>query len=90
MLAIKKARKLIEKSPESATARTLSNLIVALETEQDFSLKTLYQLDLDDFDLAMDVLREWRLDRYYMSKVRLMDASLFVRQLHSADTPAAQ
>ena len=90
MLAIKKARKLIEKSPESTTARTLSNLIIALETEQDFSLKTLYQLSLDDFDLAMDVLREWRLDRYYMSKVRLMDASLMVEQLHAAAPAAAQ
>lgn len=84
MLAIKKARKLIEKSPDSATARTLSALIIALETERDFSLKTLYQLGLEDFELAIDVLKEWRLDRYYMSKVRLMDASLMVEQLHAA------
>lgn len=83
MLAIKKARKLIEKSPESSTSRTLSSLIIALETEQDFPLKTLYQLNLDDFDLAMTVLKEWRLDRYYMSKVRLMDASLLVEQLQA-------
>ncbi len=90
MLAIKKARKLIEKSPESPTARTLSNLIIALETEQDFSLKTLYQLKLDDFDLAMDVLKEWRLDRYYMSKVRLMDVSLMVEQIHATAPAVAQ
>jgi flagellar biosynthesis/type III secretory pathway protein FliH len=90
MLAIKKARKLIQKSPESPTARTLSTLIIALETEQDFSLKTLYQLDLDDFDLAMDVLKEWRLDRYYMSKVRLMDVSLMVEQIHAPAPAAAQ
>jgi flagellar biosynthesis/type III secretory pathway protein FliH len=90
MLAIKKARKLIEKSPESPTARTLSALIIALETEQSFPLKTLYQLKLDDFDLAMDVLKEWRLDRYYMSKVRLMDASLVVEELRTAPPAAAQ
>ncbi len=87
MLAIKKARKLIEKSPDSTTARTLSGLIIALETQQPFALNSLYQLALDDFELAMNVLKEWRLDRYYMSKVRLMDASLVVEQLQS--TPDA-
>jgi|GEM_PF-5134955 len=34
MLALKKARKLIEKQPDSATAKTLSALVVALETDK--------------------------------------------------------
>jgi hypothetical protein len=83
MLAIKKARKLIETHPESSTARTLSELIIALETEQPTNLKGLYQLGMEHFDLAINVLREWRLDRYYMSKVRLMDASRMVDELHA-------
>jgi hypothetical protein len=38
---------------------------------------------MEHFDLAINVLREWRLDRYYMSKVRLMDASRMVDELHA-------
>ena len=32
----------------------------------------LYQLDLKDFDLAIEVLQEWRLDRYYEGKTKLI------------------
>jgi hypothetical protein len=83
MLAIKKARKLIESSPDSDAASALSSLIIALESEKEFSLKAVYQLGLAEFELAMDVLKEWRLDRYYMSKARLLDASLLIEQIDS-------
>lgn len=78
MLALKKARKLIEKQPDSAAAKTLSSLVVALETDKPFSLGDLYRLDYDDFGLALELMAEWRLDRYYASKVRLIDASVQV------------
>jgi hypothetical protein len=84
MLALKKARKLIEKQPDSAAAKTLSSLVVALETDKPFSLGDLYRLDYDDFGLALELMAEWRLDRYYASKVRLIDASVQVD-----DAPAA-
>jgi hypothetical protein len=78
MRALKQARKLIEKQPESAAAQTLSTLVVALESETPFALQTLYQLDYDDFELAMTLLKQWRLDRYYSSKARLLDLSVQV------------
>ena len=86
MKALKKARKLIETSPESSEARILSALVVALESEAPFALNDLYKLNYDDFELALDLLKEWRLDRYYMSKVRLLDLSV---QLESMGQPAA-
>lgn len=84
MRALKQARKLIEKKPESATAQTLSALVVALESETPFALQSLYLLDYDDFELAMDLLKEWRLDRYYSSKVRLLDLSVQVGEMQQA------
>ena len=78
MLAHKKARKLIEARPDSPAALTLSSLVVALETETPFLLSELYLLDYDDFGLALEVMIEWRLDRYYASKLRLLDASVQV------------
>jgi hypothetical protein len=42
----------------------------------DFSLKDLYLLDANEFQLAMEVLQEWRLDRYYIGKAKVFDAAL--------------
>lgn len=75
MIAIKKARKLIAEDPTSAASQTLADLVVALEAQKDFSLHALYELDMKRFELALDILKEWRLDRYYASKLRLLDAS---------------
>lgn len=90
MKAIKKARKLIETSPDTPEARTLSELVVALESEATFPINDLYKLDYDGFELALDVLREWRLDRYYMSKVRLLDVSVQLESMGKADAEPAK
>ncbi len=89
MRALKQARKLIEKKPESPAAQALSSLVVALESETPFALQSLYQLDYDDFELALDVLKEWRLDRYYSSKVRLLDLSVQVEGMRGVDEAKA-
>ena len=89
MRALKQARKLIEKKPESPAAQALSSLVVALESETPFALQTLYQLDYDNFELALDLLKEWRLDRYYSSKVRLLDLSVQVEAMREGDKARA-
>lgn len=76
MNAIKKTRRLIENKPDSETAKTLARLVRALESEEKFELGDIYKLDFDHFSLAIDVLKEWRLDRYYMGKVKLLDISV--------------
>ena len=81
MNAIKRARRFIEERPEDPSAVVLSHLVLALESEHSFELSELYQLDLGMFDLAIDILKEWRLDRYYAGKAKLFDLSLQVREL---------
>ncbi|MDO8903635.1 hypothetical protein [Hydrogenophaga sp.] len=84
MLALKKTRKLIESDPNQASAVILSSLVVSLESDKPFQLADLYQLNYDDFKLALDLLAEWRLDRYYSSKVRLLDVSVNINQLRDS------
>ena len=76
MNSIKKARKLIEANPQSEAARTLANLVRALESEENFDLADLYKLNYDNFQLAIDVLKDWRLDRYSSGKAKLHDLSV--------------
>ena len=81
MLAVKKARKLIQASPESPGAKTLAALVIALESDQAFPLSQLYSLSYSQFELALEILGEWRLDRHYSSKGRLLDMSLQASEL---------
>ena len=82
MRAIKEARKFIEQNPDSPSAQLLASLVLALETETNFPISDIYELDLDRFNLAVRVLQEWRLDRYYAGKGRLFDLSLQVRDMY--------
>ena len=75
MRAIKKVRLVIEQDPKNPTAQIFSRLIFSLVEESDFSMKDLYALDNADFQLAMDILQEWRLDRYYMGKAKTFDSA---------------
>lgn len=86
MNAIKVARRFIETDPANESAKILAQLVLALESEHSFELVTLYSLDYKSFQLAMDILKEWRLDRYYASKSKLFDLSLQVSELDK--TPA--
>lgn len=84
MRAIKEARKYIERNPETPHAKTLSRLVLALESEADFPITNLYTLDLPRFKLALEILDEWRLDRHYASKSKLFDVSMQMTVLGQA------
>ncbi|MFT3779706.1 MAG: hypothetical protein QM772_15795 [Ottowia sp.] len=90
MRAIKEARKFIERQPNDANAKTLSRLVLALESEASFPITDLYLLDADKFKLAMEILDEWRLDRHYASKVRLFDISMQLAVLDPGKTAQAR
>ncbi len=70
---IKKVAKYVAKHPEASPTATLLELAVALETGSGFSFTKLYELDHHEFVLAMGMIDDWRLDRHYMSKLRLLD-----------------
>ena len=83
MNEIKKARRLIEANPQTDTAKILAKLVRALESDEKFDLGDLYTLSYDNFNLAIDILKEWRLDRYYSGKAKLHDLSVQVAALNA-------
>ena len=82
MNAIKLARRFLENDPGNESAKVLASLVLALESDRPFELSRLYTLDYDAFQMAMAILTEWRLDRYYAGKAKLFDLSLQVSELH--------
>ncbi len=90
MLAIKKARKLIETNPNDPASQIIAALVLALESETHISVAQLYELDNKRFELALEILDEWRLDRHYASKLRLLDSSSLARELVNTGTPPAE
>ena len=85
MRAIKEARHLIEKSPDDESSQILARLVLALETEVNFAVSDLYKLSRDQFDLALKILQEWRLDRYYAGKARLFDTAVLASEIAQKD-----
>ncbi len=82
MRAIKEARKYIAQEPDNPSARILATLVLALESEVDFPLTEIYKLDYERFNLALHILHEWRLDRFYAGKARLFDISLQMVEMY--------
>lgn len=81
MLAINKARKLIESDPSDPSAQIIAELVLALQGETSISVAQLYSLDNKHFELVLEILDEWRLDRRYASKLLLIDTSLQLQTL---------
>jgi flagellar biosynthesis/type III secretory pathway protein FliH len=85
MRAIKEARHLIEKAPDDESSQILSRLVLALENEVNFAISDIYKLNRNQFELALNILQEWRLERYYSGKARLFDTALQVTELAHKD-----
>ncbi len=81
MRSIKQVKKIIEANPKSDVAQTFAKLILSLETEQAFPMQSLYALNTSDFELAIEVLKDWRLDRFYIGKAKVFDASFHASNL---------
>jgi hypothetical protein len=81
MRAIKKAEKIIEKDITAPFAKILTHLILSLESNDDFHIKDLYELSPEEFDLAIEVLKEWRIDRHYMGKSKTFAAAYYASAL---------
>ncbi len=73
MNAIKKAAKYIYKNPGKPGAKVLANLAVAIETNNAYALGELYELGHEEFELAIGILKDWRIDRHYLSKLQMLE-----------------
>ena len=92
MNAIKAIRKHLEKNPEAPSSKALARLVAALAEEKPYSLADLYSMDYDAFEMALELLRDWRLDRYYAARLKLFDFALSTvipEQKANGDGPAA-
>lgn len=76
MNAIKRVRLYMQKHPTTHEARVLAHLAACLADERAFPLADLYALDMEAFDLAIELMRDWRLDRYYAARLKLLDTIL--------------
>ena len=86
MRSIKATRKFIATHPADPAAKVLADLVLALEGETAFPLSTIYDLDLEHFDLAISVISEWRHDRFYLGKAKLFDLSWQHRDLRASSS----
>lgn len=73
MNRIKKAARYIYKNPAAAGARALTELAVAIETGAPYSLGQLNELNHEEFELAIGMIKDWRVDRHYLSKLRMLE-----------------
>ncbi len=81
MNAIKKVRKYLVTHAGTESSHVLSTLVGALGEERPFLLSDLYKLDFETFELAMSLLEDWRLDRYYASRLKLFDTAQVSEQI---------
>lgn len=59
--------------PVDSDLKILKKLVKALCVEGKFNISDLYELSLNDFNLAIETLKSWRLDRYTKTKERIME-----------------
>lgn len=76
MNAIKQVRKYLEQHPTRQSSYFLADLVEALGEERPIPLKELYELDHEAFELAIELIKDWRLDRYYAARIKLFDVVL--------------
>jgi hypothetical protein len=76
MNAIKAIRKHLEKQPDAPSSKALARLVAALAEEKTYSLAELYEMDYQAFEMALELLKDWRLDRYYAARLKLFDFAL--------------
>ncbi len=73
MNTLKKVEKRLLKTPDETASQVFKDLIKALYQNDPFNLAQIYELDYEDFELALAVLKDWRLDRFTKTKERLKE-----------------
>ncbi|MEO8631583.1 MAG: hypothetical protein ABI612_26335 [Betaproteobacteria bacterium] len=65
----------IQSDPGNATSATLGDLITCLDAGVAFQIGKLYSLNYSDFSLAIEILKQWRLDSYRCERGLLAQAA---------------
>lgn len=75
MNTITTLRRYIQAHPDSPQSAVLRQLMRSVADGQVFPLEQLYALDLEAFELALQFLHDWRLERYYTPRKLLPPAA---------------
>ena len=70
--AIHDIRRYLNDHSDSPSAQVLSRLPATLSREETLQLSDLYSLDWETFELAIELLQDWRIDRYYAEQTNLL------------------
>ena len=74
MSSVQFAKNLINEDPNSKFAKVLENLVLSLESEKCFDLQKLYDLSRSEFDTAIEIMKDWRISRFYLGNAKCFDA----------------
>lgn len=86
MNAAKKIRQFIETQENPMQVQVLKDLAAALELGQPFNLQALYEIDMRYFDVAIQLMQDWRFDHHIASRSKLAER-LFVQMLRDQSHP---
>ena len=86
MNAAKKIRKLIESGAAEGDVAVLVDLARSLETGVPFQLSQLNALDLRNFDLAMELIADWRFDHHIPARRKLTDVIMNLHEESAAES----
>lgn len=94
MNAAKKIRRFIEENQDPEQVQVLKDLAAALEMGRAFDLGSLYQIDMRYFEVALDLLKDWRFDHHIAARSKLLEQLLTeiapdLRADNSSAAPAA-
>ncbi|MGD9787939.1 MAG: hypothetical protein AB7U30_08300 [Sulfuricellaceae bacterium] len=73
MNPLKQLKKRLHAEPAGPHAAILRHLVQSLYLGEPLDLPALYELDHEDFKLALSILGSWRLDRFTDQKERLWE-----------------
>lgn len=63
MSAIRAIRGRLEKNPDTPSSKVLGRFVAALAEERAFRLRKLFEVDYDSFEMALDLMKDWRIER---------------------------
>jgi hypothetical protein len=66
--AVKTIAKYIKNNPDSSGGQILRALCAALESQETFEIHRIYELDKKAFEMALNLLEEWRFDRHVVER----------------------
>jgi hypothetical protein len=73
MNAAKRIKKLMDAGADPQQLETLKHLALALQLQQPYELHRLYEIDYPFFEIAIQLLQDWRLGHHIDARSKLIE-----------------